>query len=300
MSRYSIHFLEELTGIKAHTMRIWEQRYNLLKPQRTQTKIRYYSDEDLKKLLNISTLLDAGYRIGDLSVLSTEELHLKLDSLHQNSDNTLRNTADINDFIAAAMLYDETGFTRVYNRAMQRLGIEKVYTDVIYPMIVRIGALWTVSKVNPAQEHFISNLLRQKLFAGINELKTPKESTWVLFLPENEMHELGLLFSTFLLRYHGHKTIYLGQNVPYSSLEETILTTQPHFILYFQVKHTPAEETAALINKLSAKFGKIQKVLCAPAPFVANLHKPDNYIFLSSPEQFIDWFKHTSWKKQLS
>lgn len=293
MSGYSIHYLEQLTGIKAHTMRVWEQRYKLITPTRSQTNIRSYSDSDLKKLLNISTLLNAGLRIGDISRLTNDDLYKKVSLLQKRKTEVpVLYAAAINAFIAAAMTYDESAFTKQYKQCITRHGMEYTYEHILYPMLVRIGTLWKVNKLNPAQEHFLTNLIRQKMFAGINELKIPASTnTWVLFLPEHEEHEIGLLYANFMFRFYGVKTIYLGQRVPLDTLSEVVESVKPAGLFYFQVSQIKPHYTATIINALDKRFKNLPTVICTGQEAVKGLKLPNNIEHISNPSSFLNWLK---------
>ncbi len=210
----SIRDLENLSGIKAHTIRIWEKRYNLFDPDRTETNIRNYSHEDLKKLLNIVSVLDNGMKISKATSLSEEELYLEIESLqHENLESAKKIV--VNELVVATLQCNVLSFEETYSRALENYGMEKAIEEIIYPLLVRIGLMWTVSKLNPAQEHFASQMVRQKLFAAIDKLPSEKtEKKYLLFLADNEDHEIGLLYGYFLIKQAGHECIYLGPSVP--------------------------------------------------------------------------------------
>lgn len=218
MGNYSIKDLEKLSGIKAHTIRIWEKRYNLIEPSRTNTNIRYYSDEDLKKLLNVSMLNRSGWKISHLADKSNEQLSELILQLNKESADS---ETQIEHLIVSMLDLDEVKFEKVLSNSILKIGFEETLTRVIYPFFDRIGILWLAGTINAAQEHFMSNLMRQKIIAAIDgqlpgDQKNPK--TFMLFLHEAELHELGLLFYNYLLRKHGHRVIYLGQAVPFKDL----------------------------------------------------------------------------------
>lgn len=218
MAKYSIKDLEELSGIKAHTIRIWEKRYNLIEPERTSTNIRFYTDEDLKKLLNVSMLNRHGWKISRLADMSQEMIGEKVLEVSKESSDA---ETQIENLIVSMLDLDEAKFERILSNAILKHGFEETLIKVIYPFFDRIGLLWLVGTINAAQEHFISNLMRQKLIAAIDGQlpgKNENPKTFMLFLHEAELHELGLLFYNYLLRKHGHRVIYLGQAVPFNDL----------------------------------------------------------------------------------
>lgn len=223
MGTYSIKDLEQLSGIKAHTLRIWEQRYQIIQPNRTETNIRLYSDEELKKILNIAFLNDNGYKISKIAKLSYDELQ---ELVHEISLKEQPSNTFIDSLVINMLELDEFHFVKALNEITAKLGIKKTIYDILYPLLEKIGVLWQVGSINPAHEHFISNLVRQKIIVEIEKLSIPTSSTKtiILFLPENELHEIGLLFNHYLAREFGYKTLYLGQSVPFDDLIEIVNT----------------------------------------------------------------------------
>lgn len=220
-SRFSIKDLENLSGIKAHTIRIWEKRYALFKPNRTETNIRYYSVESLQKLLNISYLNNNGYKISKISNLETKQIPLLVKEISKSKD--LNNHA-INAFKLSMLDFDQSLFYSTFEELIKKHSFRKVFYDVIVPFLDEIGLLWQTNTITPAHEHFIVELIKQKILiytekAITNSSVTNKEKTYVLFLPENEIHELGLLFTNYELTNKGYHCIYLGQSVPIDSLK---------------------------------------------------------------------------------
>lgn len=221
MAVYSIKELENLSGIKAHTIRIWEKRYNLIEPHRTTTNIRYYTDKDLKKILNVAMLNRNGIKISMIARLSEQEL--KNEILRVNTSNTDFNNS-IDALIVSMVDMDELKFNSIVNKSISRQGFTGAFLNIVLPFLERIGVLWMSGDINPAQEHFVSNLVRQKIISANHELTdafNPAAHRFLLFLPEGEWHEIGLLFAQYLIRKAGHKVIYLGQSVPYSDVLAT-------------------------------------------------------------------------------
>ena len=234
MARYSIRDLENLSGIKAHTIRIWEKRYKFIIPHRTDTNIRYYSDEDLKKLLNIAILNNYGYKISKVAFFSDELLHKRVMEVFNEKSTT---SAHVDNLILAMIDLDEVNFEKLFSGLILRLGIEKTITEVIYPFLEKTGILWQTGTINPAQEHFVSNLIRQKIIVAIDSQINKvdeKGKQFTLFLPEGELHEISLLFYTYLLKEKGHKVSYFGQSVPLESLKlaEELINTD-YFLTTF-------------------------------------------------------------------
>jgi len=239
---YQIKQLEALSGIKAHTIRIWEQRYDLLNPRRTDTNIRYYSDDDLRRLLNIATLSKHGYKISKISAMSDREIRATIHKLYEAELHTPDELSAAMDGLVSAMVgLDEIQFELIYHNAYQSMSFDALMERLIYPFLTKVGLMWGTEDIYPSQEHFISNLLRQKLISEINALPistTPKE-TWILFLNEGELHEIGLLYAQYLLKLNDYRVIYLGANVPYRDLKSVIELSKPHS--FFTINTTPQE-----------------------------------------------------------
>jgi len=218
MAVYSIKDLEKLSGIKAHTIRIWEKRYDLIKPHRTNTNIRYYTDNELKKILNVSVLNRHGIKISNIAKLNEEALKeeiMRISDLNPSNDNI------IDSMIISMIDLDEFKFSNIINKQISKRGFKDTVIRIIYPFLNKLGVLWVAGDVNPVQEHFVSNLIRQKIIAAIEHLSVPfnpEASRYLLYLPEGEWHEIGLLFAHYLLKEAGQEVIYLGQSVPYSEI----------------------------------------------------------------------------------
>lgn len=218
MAHYSIKDLEKLSGIKAHTLRIWEKRYNLVEPKRTSTNIRYYDDEDLKRILNIALLNRNGLKISHIAELQEEEISNKVSGLSKEHPDTAN---QIDSLVMAMIELDEKKFEKVLSRSSHQIGFENTVLYLIYPFFEKVGLLWQTGVVNPAQEHFISNMIRQKLIAAIDKLPENEKADArkiVMYLPEGEMHEITLLFYYYLAKKNGLRVLYLGQSVPLRDL----------------------------------------------------------------------------------
>ncbi len=228
MAGYKIKDIEVLTGIKAHTIRIWEKRYGILEPTRSETQIRTYSDKELAYLLNISMLNKSGYKISKIAKLENDELTKLVWDLKYNSSN---NSDD--KLILALVELDEILFRDTLAILIKDHGLENTFTDFIIPFLDRIGIMWLIGTINPAQEHFITNLIRQKVIGEIDKLPIPdpKKDGIMLYLPEHEWHELSLLFYQFILRKNNINTFYLGQSLPYDSLIECVNKLQPKALM---------------------------------------------------------------------
>jgi len=218
MSSYTIKDLEKISGIKAHTIRIWEQRYNFLQPQRTETNIRSYSADELKVILNVSLLNKYGFKISHIDKMSSEQMEEKIMALNQLDAQKER---VVNALIKEMVGLNMVAFERQLDLYIGQKGIEKAINEIIFPYLERVGILWVTNHINPAQEHLATNIVRQKIILGIERLTPLLTYTKriVLFLPEGEYHELGLLYVHFLLKQKGIYVDYLGTNVPMVDLK---------------------------------------------------------------------------------
>ncbi len=220
MASYSIKDLEKLTGVKAHTIRIWEQRYNFISPQRTGTNIRFYTDEEVKLLLKVSALYHQGIKISKIASMSNEAINEYILNIELDVGNE---HVALEKLTLAMIDLHEEHFLAVFNHYAQERGFKNTMIQLIYPFLQKVGVMWQVGDIHPAQEHFISNLIRQKLISAIDQLYKPKRETdpkVILFLPEGELHELGLLFYSYLLQEMNYHVIYLGQSIPPEDLVE--------------------------------------------------------------------------------
>lgn len=258
---YSIKDLEKLSGIKAHTLRIWEKRYSLFEPDRTKTNIRYYSNDDLKRILNISILNKNGIKISKIALMRDEEITEKVAELNL----ILTDNEDVIDNLMVGMIdLDESHFENIFTACISRIGFENTIQKVISPFFTRIGTMWQTGGINPAQEHFVSNIVRQKMIVAIDGLKnskTKKKGSAVLFLPENELHELSLLFYNYALKSRNYKTIYLGQSVPSADIIKVSEIVKPDLILSIITTPYQKKEFDKLIKLIQTLSDKRQILL---------------------------------------
>lgn len=242
MNAYQIADLERLTGIKANTIRVWERRYKLIVPGRTSTNIRYYDDAQARKLLNVASLLASGVKISKIAALSDRQINERIKALLGESPDDIACSAFINDLAAAMLVFDEAAFEKIFSSAVIRLGFFKAITKVIYPLLRKIGLMWSVEDALPVQEHFASSIIRRKLLAAIDGLPAAsrKSKLFLLFLPTEEWHEIGLLLSDYIIRSQGYRTIYLGQSVPGSNLSAVVKATNPtHLFTLYTSRRSP-------------------------------------------------------------
>ncbi|WP_318310022.1 MerR family transcriptional regulator [Flagellimonas crocea] len=255
-SSFSIRDMENLSGIKAHTIRIWEKRYNLFCPERTDTNIRTYNLENLQKLLNVTLLYNNGYKISKIAKLGEAKIpSLVNEIISQKSEKSHA----INSFKLAMLNFDQSLFLNTYNGLLDQKSFTQIFNEVFIPLLNELGLLWQTNTISPAHEHFISNLIKQKIYIHTEKLQfeapTKKDLVYVLFLPENEIHELGLLYINYQLALHGYKTIYLGQTMPIESLEDLLKYYKNiRFVSYFTVSPTKDD-----IDDYFVRFGEVLK-----------------------------------------
>jgi DNA-binding transcriptional MerR regulator len=263
VGQFSISDLEQLSGIKAHTIRMWEQRYGLLRPVRTATNIRTYCDDDLRRLLNVTTLCARGQRISKVAQLTDAEIS---DAVLACSDDAHDYNQQVNGLLAAMLGFDEPRLAQLLNSAIRQLGFEPMMLSVAYPLLQRIGLMWLAGTVNMAQEHMLAHLLRQKILAATDALPVVPASArrWVLFLPADELHELALLFMNYLLRARGHHTLYLGQNLPNEGLAEVSGSYAPHALVAVLTAQPDRNRVADYAREVMAMFPGRLLVLYGP------------------------------------
>ena len=290
MANYSIRDLERLSGIKAHTIRIWEKRYNIIQPKRTSTNIRLYCDSELKKLLNVSILTRNGFRISQVATLSPEELKEKVVFLIHESEDYHN---QIDHLVVAMLEFNEHKFEKIITDCIIKTGFEHTMTRIVYPFFEKIGILWQTGTIQPAHEHFVSNLIRQKLIVAIdgqtnNPLQNPAH--FLLFLPEGELHELGLLFYAYLIKKKGHQLIYLGQNVPFQDVVEAAKINRSDYLFTQFSSPLTEKELQDYVKEMKKQFPDSTLLITGfQTRNIKNL--PDNVIHISSPQDFYTYIK---------
>jgi MerR family transcriptional regulator, light-induced transcriptional regulator len=260
MNAFTIKYLENLSGIKAHTIRIWEQRYNFLKPKRTETNIRNYTAEELKTVLNIALLNKYGYKMAQIDKMSMREVREKIIML---TDAEAQQERLINDLLQYMIDLDMDKFEDVLDNYIKARGIDKAISYLIFPFLNKIGILWQADNINAAQEHVVTNIIRQKLIVGIETVVSGKaiNKKAILFLPEGEYHELGLLYIYYLLKSHGIQVLYLGANVPIRDLEFIIHQEKPVF-LYSHITSIPGKfNYDKYLQQLRQKLGPTHLII---------------------------------------
>lgn len=269
MAVYSIKDLEYLSGIKAHTIRIWEKRYNLLDPNRTDTNIRTYSDNDVRRILNVAMLVKCGYKISNVALYDRERLQFEVLRISQNSNDIDKN---IDQLLLHTVNLNSFGFEDTLDKLILENGFQKTVHQVIFPFFERIGILWQAGSVYAAHEHFISNLIRDRLIVETRKFKSDESDKSVLFfLRENEWHELGLLYFRYLAAQAGMRTVYLGQSLPFSDLANLLNNHKFDFVCTSFIHAIEKAELEQYLINLSLLFNQ-NKILIAGRQI--SIHKP--------------------------
>ncbi len=293
MARYSIKDLEHLSGIKAHTLRIWEQRYSLINPKRTETNIRYYDQEDLKLVLNVSLLKENGYKISKIAEMESSELH---EAVMTVAEKTTSFADQIYALTLSMIDMDEQRFEKIISSNTLKLGFERTMLNIIYPFLTKIGIMWTTDAINPAQEHFMSHLIRQKLIVAIDG-QIPNYSSsakkFMLFLPENELHEISLLFASFLIQSRQHRVIYLGQNMPFHDLGVAHDIYKPDYLFTMLTSRHPDYSAQEYLNKLSEAFPDTNIWASGSQVIGQDLDLNDNITQITNPNQLVQFIEDT-------
>jgi MerR family transcriptional regulator, light-induced transcriptional regulator len=254
LSTYSINEVELLTGVKAHTLRIWEKRYGKFTPHRTSTNIRYYDDNQVRGLLNVCTLLDTGLKISRIMDMNDDTMNSEILKLAEQ--NTPENTEYyVNALIKHMLAFDEPAFDKVCSGIIVRMGMLDSVLRVFFPFLRKTGVLWTTNNAAPAQEHFASHIIKRKLLSAIDGLPVGagSDKKFILFLPPEEWHELGLMLADYVIRSSSITTIYLGQNLPYESLALALEKTEASHLLTFIGAGAKAQEQIDAIENVAAQ-----------------------------------------------
>ena len=256
MSNYSIDQFSQITGITKFVLRTWESRYGFLKAERTKTKIRFYTESLLVRALNTNYLLENGIKISAVSKMTDNEISVKVDAIKSNADHKAKEVFFINKFIESALEYDSVTFHNTYKDGVAEFGVFCFYKDVLLPTFSKVGVFWLTNRIAPSQEHFLSELIKQKLLAASDNLSSvkPDKSNWLLFLPENEFHDIGLIFAKFLLISKGYEVIYLGPNVPFGSMLQLAEKKKIDNVLFFAVSNQSKSNLDYTINYLQNIF----------------------------------------------
>lgn len=261
MAQYSIKDVELLSGVKAHTLRIWEQRYDFLKPNRTETNIRYYTDSQLKNILNVSLLNRHGMRISKIAELNGEQIAeqvLKVAEANQEPDVLL------DALIYAMVEFDEHRFEKALSTAIMKIGFQRTFSELVFPFLIRTGLLWATGAIRSAQEHFISNLIRRKISVAIDNQyveRNAQSKKFFLFLPEGETHEFLLLFTEYLLRQQHHEVVYIGSSLLLEDIEFVEKTFRPDYFLTYFTLPIPGFTVQEYIHQIVSAFPTVKIIV---------------------------------------
>ncbi len=285
MNRFTIKNIENLSGIKAHTLRIWEQRYNLIVPKRKESNHRFYDNEDLKHILRIAYLYHNGYKISKIAGLKQDELK----KLSAGQKNFTSPAALVNQMIEAAIDFDEEQFENILLRAVEMFGFEICITNVVYPYFEKIGMLWLHDSAMPAQEHFASNIIRNKLIVRIDKLKKPENPDrgyTLLFTPEGEYHEIPLLFIYYLLKKNNVPVIYAGTSVS-NNVIETLCDSKKIPSLHFHlITNFMNMEPGEYVTDACKRFSNKQIIMSGPV-INSVTAMPSNFRMLQSMDDIM-------------
>ena len=294
MNHFSIRDIENLCGIKAHTLRIWEQRYRLCVAKRKESLHRIYDNDDLKELLRVSFLYHNGHKISRIAELSHEEIQQLIQKSCSQENN---HEVFVHQLIEAGLDFDKEKFEKIINCVVLRLGLEKSITDILFPFLDRIGLLWLTKNVIPAQEHFTSHIIRKKIILATDGLEVNKSDDNILvFTPEGEHHEIPLLAANYFLRKNNNYTTYFGINV---SSESILYYTKYHpaTCLYTHViTHLDNCGLETYVCSLCHDFPDKQIVISGPAAKCIR-RRPVNLQILHSLEEMMAFAKHRKEKR---
>ncbi|MGB3781181.1 MAG: MerR family transcriptional regulator [Tunicatimonas sp.] len=294
MSTYSIKDLEQLSGIKAHTLRIWEQRYQFISPKRTETNIRYYDSEDLKLILNVALLKDNGYKISKIATLGRDKLN---EIVLQLTEKNWRYPDQINALLLSMIDLNQERFEEVIASNSRKIGFEATVLNVIYPFLSKIGVLWQTDAINPAQEHFVTNLIRQKIIVALDGLPSPQRNTadkYLFYLPEGELHELTLLFANYIVKARHNRAIYFGQNLPFDDVINIYGILNPEYIVTVITTSPPANQVQDYVHRLAAYFPKATILLSGYQVLSQDIKLADNVTVFHRIEHMIDFVEANS------
>lgn len=260
MTHYTLYELEKLTGILAATIRIWERRYNIIKPKRTSTNRRWYDDDDLRRLINISIIYHSGIKISKIAKYTESEL---IDKVEFMTRDYAISDSQIESLIVALISYNGNAVNEILLRSIINIGFEETFSSVVFPFLRRVGIMWQTGSANTGAEHFITNILRKRLITAIDSLppaNDPNRKRVIMFLPDNELHEMGLLFYSYLIQKLGHEVLYLGQATPFSALTEASKKWHPDILVTGVLSDLSISKPEEYLNNLSTTF-KSQKIL---------------------------------------
>lgn len=274
MGQYSIKDLEVLSGIKAHTLRIWEQRYKIVEPKRTDTNIRYYTDEQLKTILNVSVLNSSGRKISKIASLSSNEIAHEVLALNQEH---LSEGVYINQLVEGMICLDKKLILKILNKSEDFDSLTDFFLKVVFPFLGRVGMLWSSNSINPGQEHFASNIIKRFLLSKIESIAEPGSNTpmYLLFLPEGDWHELSLLVAEYILKNNGNRVLYLGASVPDSDVKAILSLTKIDYLLCVSILSQPLDSIQNTINRIAELSHPVALMFAGRAFYHPDLKYPN-------------------------
>lgn len=288
MGVFSIKDIEAVSGIKSHTLRIWEQRYGIIAPKRTESNIRYYDDDDLKHILNISILNRQGIKISEIARMSKEEI---TEAILKCSGHSSENfDSHVKGLISAMLSFDEYGFHKILTTNVIQVGLEQTMLNIVFPFLSEVGLLWQIGSIHPSHEHFASNIVKQKLYVAIDGnvgRYAENRKRFLLFLPEHEQHSIGLLFANYILRSRGQDVLYLGQEVPLVDLKDAFTDNEPDYVLTQLTAAHLNVDKQRFVDEISAYWGKAQLILSGGQFLNADLKLPENARVIKRIDDFI-------------
>jgi DNA-binding transcriptional MerR regulator len=287
---YSIKQVEILSGIKSHTLRIWEKRYGIIEPKRTEANIRYFTEQDLKKILNISFLNKIGIKVSKIAELSEDEINIEVFSKYEKS----KNTKDVVELLSIDIFnYDLYSFKEKVNDYLKVNSFDLLIKEIIYPLFNRIGIMWQTNLIVPAQEHLFSHYIRQMICSEINNIKRkPSRESILLYLRESEYHELGLLLYHYVLAKKGYHVFYFGQSVPFEDIEHAIYNIKPKIIMTNFLAYLDADDFNLYINKLEVVTKDIKIYLSGNVTFLNEHKKNHKYTVIEGLDELDQIFNY--------
>ncbi|MDG1747732.1 MAG: MerR family transcriptional regulator [Bacteroidia bacterium] len=288
--KYFIKDVENITGIKAFTIRVWEQRYGMLVPKRTDTNIRYYEEEDLKYMMNVGLLNHHGYKISKIAEMTREEVQRR--TLHISENNSSYQN-QVQSLTNAMIAFDEKEFNKILSINILKLGMMETMTEIIFPFLQHVGILWLSGSTNVAHEHFITHLVKQRLYVSIDQITTPimlDAKKFILFLPNGENHELSLLFASYILKTRGHEVIYVGSSTPVDDLNHLCKVHKPDVLFCAITNANSNMPIQVYVNTLHRNWADIP--ICLTGNQIVrrrDLKVPENCHIISTPQTFIDF-----------
>jgi DNA-binding transcriptional MerR regulator len=286
MEQFSIKDLERLSGINAHTIRVWERRYNLIEPGRTDTNRRLYSDDDLRRIINIAILNRSGLKISKIACLGNAGIDSKVSELLSAP---IVPTTEIDAMILAMMALDSIAVKGIMMRSELERGFDETVKDMVFPFMVRIGVMWQTGTIGPGYEHFMTNIFRNRIINAIECITENLGHTAkrvLLYLPEGELHELSLLLYAYLIRKAGHDILYLGQTTPADSVISVSQAWKPDIIVTGASTALPPAPLKYL-TRLSQEMSESKILIAGILTSIKGATKISNIVPVHTPAQLL-------------